>query len=104
MSLPKPYERLKQRYPDVVRAYETLGQAATDAGPLSEREQRLVKFALAVGAAHEGALHSHARRALKAGVTADELRHAVLQATTTLGFPSMMRAMTWLEDVLDEKG
>jgi alkylhydroperoxidase/carboxymuconolactone decarboxylase family protein YurZ len=62
-----------------------------------------VKFALAVGAAHEGALHSHARRALKAGVSAEELQHAVLQATTTLGFPSMMRAMTWLEDVLDEK-
>ncbi len=103
MSLPKPYERLAQRYPDVVRAYESLGQAATDAGPLSEREQRLVKFALAVGSAHEGALHSHARRALKAGVSAEELQHAVLQATTTLGFPSMMRAMTWLEDVLDEK-
>ena len=83
-------------------AYEDLGNAATDAGPLSETEQRLVKFALAVGAAHEGALHSHARRALAAGVSADALRHAVLQATTTLGFPSMMRAMTWLEDVLDE--
>lgn len=102
MSLPKPYERLKQRYPALVRAYETLGNAATEAGPLSEREQRLVKFGLAVGAAHEGALHSHTRRAMKAGVSADELRHAVLQATTTLGFPSMMRAMTWLEDVLEE--
>lgn len=102
MSPPKPYERLKQRFPAVVAAYEALGSAATEAGPLAEREQRLVKFALAVGAAHEGALHSHARRALRAGVSADELRHAVLQATTTLGFPSMMRAMTWLEDVLDE--
>jgi alkylhydroperoxidase/carboxymuconolactone decarboxylase family protein YurZ len=103
MSRPKPYDRLKERYPDVVGAYESLGRAATDAGPLSERDQRLVKFALAVGSAHEGALHSHARRALKAGIGASELRHAVLQATTTLGFPSMMRAMTWLEDVLDEQ-
>jgi len=103
MSLPRPYQRLKERYPTVVDAYESLGNAAAEAGPLSEREQRLVKFALAVGAAHEGALHSHARRALQAGVSADELRHAVLQATTTLGFPSMTRAMTWLEDVLEKQ-
>lgn len=104
MSLPKPYQRLRQRYPELVEAYEALGLAAVEAGPLAEREQRLVKFALAVGAGNRGAVHSHARRAVEAGVPADALRHAVLQATTTLGFPSMMRAMTWLEDVLDEAG
>ncbi len=103
MSRPKPYERFEERYPDLVAAYERLGDAATAAGPLSAREQRLVKVALAVGAAHEGALHSHARRAREAGIGPDELRHTVLLATTTLGFPSMMRAMTWLEDVLNEQ-
>lgn len=103
MSVPKPFSRLQQRYPDLVEAYEALGRAATGAGPLGERELRLVKFALAVGTGHQGAVHSHARRALEAGLGPDELRHAVLQGTTTLGFPSMMRAMTWLEDVVDEQ-
>jgi len=104
MSLPKPYQRLRERYPELVEAYETLGRAAVEAGPLNEREQRLVKFALAVGAGNRGAVRSHARRALEAGVSVDAMRHAVLQATTTLGFPSMMRSMSWLEDVLDENG
>ena len=35
-----------------------------------------------------------------AGWTPDELRHAVVLATTTLGFPRMMAAYTWVEDVL----
>jgi alkylhydroperoxidase/carboxymuconolactone decarboxylase family protein YurZ len=40
------------------------------------------------------------RRALAAGATADECRHVVLLATTTLGFPAMMAALSWVEDVL----
>lgn len=102
MDLPAPYTRLQQRYPDAAAAYEAFGARLAEAGPLSERDVRLVKLALAVGAGHEGAVHSHARRAVAAGIPADALRHAVLVAATTLGFPAMMRAMTWLEDVLDE--
>ncbi len=101
MSLPDPYVSLQSRHPELVEAYERLGAAATEGGPLETRELRLVKLALAVGAGLEGAVHSHARRALEAGISGDALRHAVLQATTTLGFPAMVRAMTWLEDVLD---
>lgn len=101
MSLPEPYVSLQSRHPELVEAYERLGVAATEGGPLETRELRLVKLALAVGAGLEGAVHSHARRALAAGIPADALRHAVLQATTTLGFPAMVRAMTWLEDVLE---
>jgi 4-carboxymuconolactone decarboxylase len=51
----------------------------------------------------EGAVHSHARRALDAGLKPDEIRHAVLLALTTIGFPSMMRTLTWVEDVLSKE-
>jgi alkylhydroperoxidase/carboxymuconolactone decarboxylase family protein YurZ len=103
MTLPDPYVNLQTRQPELVEAYERLGAAATEGGPLEAREVRLVKLALAVGAGLEGAVHSHARRALEAGISGDALRHAVLQSTTTLGFPAMMRSMTWLEDVLDRE-
>lgn len=59
--------------------------------------------AIATGAWREGAVHSHTRRALAAGCTSDEIRHVVLLATTTLGFPSMMAVWTWVEDVLGRK-
>ena len=42
-------------------------------------------------------------RALAAGCSPDEIRHVVLLATTTLGFPSMMAVRTWVEDVLGRK-
>ncbi len=50
---------------------------------------------------HEGAVHAHARKALGAGVTPDELRHAAVLAVTTLGFPRMMATLTWGEDMIE---
>ena len=61
----------------------------------------LVKLGIATGASLEGAVHSHTRRAREAGCTPDEIRQVVLLATTTLGFPSMMAALSWVDDVLN---
>jgi alkylhydroperoxidase/carboxymuconolactone decarboxylase family protein YurZ len=53
-----------------------------------------------VGARHEGAVHSHTRKALEAGCRPAEIRHAVLLSVTTMGFPNMMAALSWVDDVL----
>ncbi|AEB12574.1 carboxymuconolactone decarboxylase family protein [Marinithermus hydrothermalis] len=100
MSFPEAYQNLRARYPDLAAAYDALGDAAHQAGPLPERERRLVKLALAIGAGLEGAVHSHTRKALEAGLTPDELRHAALLAVTTLGLPAAVRALSWVEDEL----
>ncbi len=84
-------------------AYELLGNAVANAGPLSARESALVKIGIACGARLEGGLHSHCRKALDAGVSPEEIRQAVLLATTTLGFPSMMACLSWVDDVIDGK-
>ena len=98
---PKRFQAFAQRHPEVARAYEALAEATQSAGPLPPKTRCLVKLAIAAGAWREGAVHSHARRALAAGCTPGELRHVVLLATTTLGFPSMMAVMSWVEDVLE---
>ena len=98
--IPKPYKQMHEAYPDFMEAYESFGQAARLAGPLSEREIALVKLAISVGAGLEGASHSHCRKALDAGCTAGELRHVALLAAPTIGFPTMMRARSWVEDVV----
>lgn len=65
------------------------------------RARRLVKLALAIGAGSEGAVHSHARRALAEGLTRDEIKHTALLAITTLGFPQAIAALSWIEDITD---
>lgn len=98
--IPKPYKFMHETYPDYMEAYESFGQAAREAGPLSEREIALVKLAISIGAGLEGATHSHCRKAADAGCQADELRHVALLAAPTIGFPTMMRARSWVEDVV----
>ncbi|MCS6817059.1 MAG: carboxymuconolactone decarboxylase family protein [Acidobacteriota bacterium] len=99
-ELPQALREFAQKYPQVWEAYNQLGKAAAEAGPLDERTQRLVKLALAIGAGRQGAVHSHARRALKAGVSADELIHVGLLAITTIGWSGAFAAITWMMDVL----
>jgi 4-carboxymuconolactone decarboxylase len=89
------------QHPDLAEAYGALGKAATKAGPLDERTARLVRLGIAIGMQHEGAVHAHTRKALAAGWSEDEVRHAALMAVTTLGWPSMMAAYSWVEDVIE---
>ncbi len=97
---PRRYRQFIQDHPEVGSAYERLSAAAKTEGPLDARTAELVKLGIAVGMQSEGAVHAHARKALDAGARPDELRHAVILAVTTLGFPRMMAAYTWVEDVL----
>ena len=98
--LPARYVQFQKKYPKVFQAYDELGAAAAESGPLTGKTRALVKLGLALGAGMEGAVHSHTRRALEAGCTTEEIRHVALLATTTLGFPTMIKSLSWLEDVL----
>lgn len=99
-QLPQPVEEFKQAYPEVWRAFTQLGNRCHEAGPLDEKTRRLVKLALAVGAGLEGGTHSAVRNALAQGVTPEEIKHVAVLAVTTLGFPSTVRALTWVSDGL----
>jgi alkylhydroperoxidase/carboxymuconolactone decarboxylase family protein YurZ len=44
-------------------------------------------------------VHSHARRARAAGATPEEIQHAVIALTSTIGFPNVMAALSWIKDV-----
>jgi AhpD family alkylhydroperoxidase len=99
-ELPATYRRFAELHPSVSRAYESLGEACAQAGPVDDKTRELIKLAIAVGARLEGGVHSHARRALTAGATASEIRHLVTLAVPTVGFPNAAAAFTWIEDVL----
>jgi len=102
-SLPKQLSRLIERDRDLWDAYQGLGKACAEAGPLDARARRLVKLALAIGARSEGAVHSHARRGLEEGLSAEELRHVAKLAIPTLGFPASVAALSWIGDIADKE-
>jgi alkylhydroperoxidase/carboxymuconolactone decarboxylase family protein YurZ len=97
---PGSYQRFGIEQPTILARYEALGLACAQAGPLDTRTIALCKLALSFGAGLEGAAHSHCRKALEAGCTADELMHGAILGAPTIGFPSMMRNRGWVEDVV----
>lgn len=99
-KLPQPVEDLRTKYSDVWRAFTALGDQCHKAGPLDEKSRRLVKIAISIGAGLEGGTHSAVRNALASGVKPEEIRHAAVLGTTTIGLPATVRALTWIDDCL----
>lgn len=100
-KLPGHFLRFAESNPEVAAAYRKLSDAVAGTGPLDAKTCALIKLGMSIGAKMEGASHSQVRKALETGATSDEIRHAVLQATTTLGFPAMMTGLAWAEDILE---
>ena len=93
---------MHQTYPELMQAYENFGKQTRHAGPLSQREVSLVKLAISIGAGLQGASHSHCRKAIEAGCSPADLRHVAILSAPTVGFPTMMRARSWVEDVVEK--
>lgn len=101
-KLPKDYREFKEKYPEIVTAYENLGKAAAESGPLDEKTRELIKLGMAAARSAKSAVKSHAHRALQAGATVEEIEHAVLLGVNTLGFAAMMTALGWVRDALED--
>lgn len=99
-DLPKHYQKLMQDYPDYMQAVNKMGELAVKQGPIQGKFVHLIQLAAATAQGSEGAVHSHTRRALEVGASAEEIRHTVILLTSTLGFPQVSAALSWVEDVL----
>ena len=102
MAIPKRFKKFKEDFPKVAEAYESLGDAVHASGPLDNKTRALVKLGISAGARLEGGFHSHVRKAIDAGVTKEEMVHAVMLALPTIGLPSMMAALSWIDDVIEK--
>ncbi len=98
-KLPKQYVSIQKKYAGLIKAVENLGKVAKDAGPLDKKTSELVQLAAAAAIRSEGSVHSHARRALAAGATPEEVRHTIVLLTSTMGFPTVSAALSWVNDV-----
>lgn len=99
-SYPAQYTMLQKRYKGVIKAVDNLGKATKAAGPVNKKTAELIQLAAAAAVRSEGSVHSHVRRAFAAGAKPDEIRHALVLLTSTIGFPTVSAALSWAEDVL----
>jgi len=102
--IPGFYLNSKKSYPEFFHALEALGEAARTAGPLDAKTVHLIQLAAAAAVRSEGSVHSHARRAVEAGASPEEICHALLAVTSTIGFPNVSAAMSWAQDVIKDSG
>ena len=103
-KFPRPFQQLREEYPDVWQAYENLGRAAAQSGPLEQKTRELIKLGMSAAGGQESAVHSHTHRSLEIGATRAEIEHAILLGITTIGFPRTMAALTWAKKaMLDHK-
>ena len=102
-QVPKRFEKLQQDYPKIAKAYEEFGKAVHTSGPLDDKTRALIKLAISTGAGLEGAVHSHTRKAIEIGASKEEIRQTVLLALPTIGLPSAMAVMSWVDDILEKK-
>lgn len=102
--LPKQFTRFNEAYPKVGEALGALGEAVSTEGPLPAKTRHLIKLGIATAMQSQGAVKSHARRALAEGASRAEIEHAVLLSITTNGFPVAVAALQWAQEVLDARG
>ncbi len=102
-KLPKHYVTLKRRFGKFFASVESLGDTIRKTGPIDEKTSQLIQLAAATAIRSEGSVHSHARRALKAGAKPDEIYHAIILLTSTIGFPTVAAALSWADDVIRKK-
>lgn len=102
-TYPKNYRWISSRFGKAVKAHQKLGEELLAAGPLKKKQAHLVQLAAAAASRSEGAVHSHARRALDAGAKPEEIYHALLLLTSTIGFPAVSAALCWAREIIERK-
>ena len=102
-GMPRHYSGTMAEHPKVHRALETLGETVRKEGPLDGKTAHLIQLAAAASVRAEGSVHSHTRRALEAGATPEEVRHAVLLLISTIGYPTTAAALSWVNDILKRR-
>lgn len=100
---PKNYMMIRKKYDHLMKAHEEAGKIACEAGPLDEKTGNLVQLAACVALRSEGGVHSHARRAIQAGASMNEIYHTLALLISTVGFPTTAAAFSWLGDLRKKK-
>ena len=92
------FTRFKDEFPEIYARHEALGKEIHEnAGPLEEKSRWLIKIVISAACNHKRALATHIQKARTAGVSDDEIKHALLLLIPTAGFPVFMKSFSVLK-------
>lgn len=80
--------------------FREVGELCSKSGELDFKTQQLIQLGIAIGAGSRGGVRSHARRAMEAGASIGVLRQVTLLSATIIGFPAMIAAYGWVQEVV----
>jgi 4-carboxymuconolactone decarboxylase len=103
MYLPEIFKTFLEKHQDIADAYRKAGELCSQAGPIDLKTQHLIQLGVSIGANSKGAVRSHARRALDAGASHGEVMQTVLLSGSIVGFPAMIAAYGWVQEVLSAR-
>ena len=94
------FDRFKKEFPVGYEKHAALGKEVHEnSGPLPETTCWLLKIVISAACDHQRALETHINKALAAGVSAAEIKHALLLLIPTSGFPPFMKAYAVLDGI-----
>jgi 4-carboxymuconolactone decarboxylase len=96
------YAWLMEKFGKVMENHQAFGKTLRESGPIGEKEANLIQLGAAAAIKAEGAVHSHVKRALAAGATPAEIYHAIILLTSTIGFPAVAAALSWVKDIVED--
>ena len=103
-ELREPARALREKIPDVYAGYAALHDAVIRDGALDARTKELIALAIAVATRCDGCIASHARGAVRAGVTAEQAAEAIGVAILMSGGPGTVygpRALDAVDEFLE---
>lgn len=104
MYLPEIFKKFVKEHEELSEAFKKVGDLCAQSGPIDAKTQHLVQLGVSVGVGSQGGVRSHARRAMDLGATEAEVVQVVLLSGTIVGFPAMIAAYGWLQEMLAVRG
>lgn len=99
MYLPEIFKTFVERHKDVSEALRNVGELCSQTGPIDAKTLHLIQMGISLGIGSKGGVRSHARRAMESGASREEITQVVLASTTVIGFPAMIAAYGWIEEL-----
>ncbi|MBI3091239.1 MAG: carboxymuconolactone decarboxylase family protein [Candidatus Tectomicrobia bacterium] len=90
-----------EQYPQIHTAMLQMQKQCAAWGPLDERTRALIELVIASVRMQPSGVRAQAARALKQGITAEEVRHAILLTLGGCGYSSVMASLAAANEVLN---
>lgn len=103
MSQISPFKVFSQTFPDVTEAYGAMKRTYGADGSLDAKTKHLVQVGIMTAIGSEGGTRDHARFALEAGATPDEVRQVVLMVLGPAGMSRAGSGIAWVNEVIETK-